>query len=312
MELRQLTALVTVAEVGSVTKAARLLHVVQPAITRQIRTLEQEIGVPLFERTRQGMIPTPAAEVLIARARRALHELERAKAEIRPEPGEVAGIVSAGVLESVMDLIAQPLATAVAERFPEIELRLLTAYSGHLQEWLDAGDVDISLLYDLTDTPSLAVVPLVREKLWAVAPPDAGLHPDSPVPWESVLAHPVVMPVAGHGLRALIDQARASVGTELHVSIQTNSMRLQKQLVLAGYGWTILPAAGVADDVAAGKLTGAPLVDPEVERSVVLGMQRGSRIPPPVDAVATSLTRLVHQLVRSGAWPSARVHPEPG
>jgi LysR family transcriptional regulator, nitrogen assimilation regulatory protein len=306
VELRQLTALVTVAEVGSVTKAAKLLHIVQPAVTRQIRLLEEEFGVPLFERTRQGMVPTPAAEVLIMRARRALHELERARAELRPEPGEVTGIVSVGLLESVLDILAQPLTEAVAQRHPGIELRLFTGYSGHLQQWLDTGEVDLTLLYNLSDTPSLSVVPLLREQLWAVAPPDAGLSADSAVPWATVLAHPLVLPVSGHGLRALIDQARSAVPVEPRIVVQTNSMLLQKNLVLAGHGWTVLPAAGVAADVAAGMLSGAPLTAPDVERSVVLGLQRRSRLLAPVEAVASSLTRLVRDLVRSGAWPSAR------
>jgi DNA-binding transcriptional LysR family regulator len=307
VDLRQLTALVTVAEVGSVTKAARLLHVVQPAVTRQIRTLEEEIGVPLFDRTRQGMVLTPAGGVLVERARRALHELERARMEIRPDPGEVTGIVSIGLLESVTDILAPPLAAAVAGRYPGIELRILTAYSGHLQEWLNSGDIDVSLLYNLTDAPSLALVPLLREKLWVVAPPDAGLTPESAMPWEAVLAHPLVLPVTGHGLRALIDQARSSVARQPRITIQTNSMHLQKNLVLAGHGWTVLPAAGVARDIAAGVLSGAPLTAPEVVRSVVLGVQRGSRTPAPVEAVATELTRLARALVRSGAWPSARL-----
>lgn len=306
MELRQLTALVTVAEVGSVTKAAKLLHVVQPAVTRQIRLLEQELGVPLFQRTRQGMVPTPAAQVLIMRARRALHELDAARAELRPEPGEVAGIVSVGLLESVLDILAQPLAEAVAQRHPGIELRLFTGYSGHLQQWLDSGEIDLSLLYNLSDTPSLSVVPLVREQLWAVAPPDAGLSVGTPVPWATVLAHPLVLPVSGHGLRVLIDRARAAVPVEPRTVVQTNSMLVQKNLVLAGHGWTVLPAAGVAADVAAGRLSGAPLTAPDVERSVVLGLQHRSRLLAPVEAVASSLTRLIGELVRSGAWPSAR------
>src|ERR1700751_4496540 len=100
MDLRQLTALVTVAEVGSVTKAAELLHLVQPAVTRQIRSLEQELGVPLFERTRQGMHLTDAGAVMVDRARRALRELGRARAEIQPTPGVIAGSVSVGLLES--------------------------------------------------------------------------------------------------------------------------------------------------------------------------------------------------------------------
>ncbi|WP_214402747.1 LysR family transcriptional regulator [Pseudonocardia lacus] len=306
MELRQLTALVTVAEVGSVTKAARLLRVVQPAVTRQIRTLEEELGVVLFERTRQGMVPTPAAEVLIARARRALGELERARAELRPERGPVTGIVSVGLLESVLDLLARPLVEAVAEIHPGIELRLLTAYSGHLRQWLDSGEVDISLLYDLDDTPSLSVLPLLREHLWAVAPPSAGLTADAPVAWERVLAEPLVLPVSGHGLRVLIDRARSAVPVQPRVSVQTNSMALQKQFVLAGHGWTVLPAAGVAADVATGRLSGAPLTAPVVERSVVLGQLRGHRTPAPVEAVATCLARVARDLVGSGAWPSAR------
>lgn len=307
MDLRQLTALVTVAEVGSVTKAARLLHLVQPAVTRQIHVLEEEMGVPLFVRTRQGMVPTAAGQLLAERARRALRELERARIEIRPDPGEITGIVSVGLLESVIDILAQPLAATMAERHPGIELRILTAYSGHLQQWLDSGDIDLSLLYNLTDAPSLALIPLLRENLWVVAPPDAGLTPESPVPWEAVLAQPLVLPVTGHGLRALIDQARSSVAVEPHITSQTNSMHLQKKLVLAGHGWTVLPAAGVAGDIAAGVLSGAPLTSPEVARSVVLGVQRGNRTPAPVETVVSELTRLARALVRSGVWPSARV-----
>lgn len=298
MDLRQLTALVTVAEVGSVTKAAQLLHLVQPAVTRQIRTLEEEVGVPLFDRTRQGMTLTPAGEVLVERARRALHELELARTEIRPaDRGEVTGIVRVGLLESVLDVLAEPLATAVVRRHPGIELRILTAYSGYLRDWLDSGDIDLSLLYNLDDPASLTVIPLLREPLWAVAPPGAGLSPSSPVPWEKVLAQPLVLPVTGHGLRALIDQARSELTAQPRVTMQTNSMRLQKMLVLAGHGWTVLPAAGVAGDVAAGIFSGAPLTAPEMVRSVVLGLRRGRRTPPPVDAVASEVTRLARELL---------------
>lgn len=311
MDLKQLTALVTVAEVGSVTRAAQLLHLVQPAVTRQIRTLEQELRVALFERTRQGMILTPAGEVMVDRARRALQELERATAQIRPAPGQVTGIVSVGVLDSLVDLVSQPLATAVREKHPGIKLRILTGYSGYLQQWLDSGDLDLALLYNLAGTPSLAVVPLLEERLWAIAPPDAELQPNEPVAWEQLLAHPLVLPISGHGLRALIDQARSAIRVKPNIAIETNSMHLQKQMVLAGYGWTVLPAAGVATDVAADVLSGAPLISPESTRSVVLGLPRAARIPAPVEVVATELTRLVVHLVRSGTWPSATLAESP-
>ncbi|MFI5541782.1 LysR family transcriptional regulator, partial [Nocardia sp. NPDC051900] len=253
MDLKQLAALVTVADAGSVTKAAQLLHLVQPAVTRQIRTLEAELGVPLFERTRQGMVPTGAGEVLVARARRAMNELQRARAEIRPDPGEVTGTVTVGMLESVIDVLVEPLAAAVEERYPRVALRFLSAYSGHLQQWLDVGDVDVSLLYNMASTQSVAIIPLLRERLWAVAPPRAELTGDEPVSWDTVLRHPLVMPVAGHGLRDLIEKAEPPVADQLRVAAETNSMALQKKLVMSGRGWTVLPATGVAADVAAGR-----------------------------------------------------------
>ncbi|WP_245394646.1 LysR substrate-binding domain-containing protein [Amycolatopsis keratiniphila] len=80
------------------------------------------------------------------------------------------------------------MTTDVLCEHPGVELRLLTAYSGHLQRWIEDGDVDVSLLYDLTSTPSLNVRPLVRERLWAVAPPSAGLDPARPVPFAEVAA----------------------------------------------------------------------------------------------------------------------------
>ncbi|KAA9156198.1 LysR family transcriptional regulator [Amycolatopsis acidicola] len=305
MDVKQLTALVTVVEVGSVTRAAELLHLVQPAVTRQIKTLEQELGVPLFDRTRQGMRPTEAGLSLAERARRALTELDRARAELAPEPGVVTGIVSLGLLESTAVLIAEPLVAAILRDHPGIELRVQTAYSGHLQRWLDDGDLDLSLLYNLTGSPSLNVTPLVREQLWAVAPASAKLRPGKPVPFGTLAGQPFVMPAAGHGLRIVIEAAAREAGTDLTGGVQTNSMFLQKQLVLAGHGWTILPACGIADDVTAGVLSAAPLGEPEVWRSIVLAMPRTGRVPPAVDAVARELTRQVRHAVHKGRWPSA-------
>ena len=305
MDVKQLKALVTVAEAGSVTRAAELLHVVQPAVTRQIRLLEQELGVALFERTRHGMRATEAGVVVVDRARRALNELERARAEVQPRPGMLTGVVTVGLLESASDLLAEPLVSAIAREQPGIELRLITAYSGHLQQWLDDGDLDLTLLYNLASTPSLNAHRLVRERLWAVAPPSAALRADHPVSFPEAAAHPLVMPAAGHVLRSLIDSAAARAGVDLDLVVQTNSMRVQKQLVLAGHGWTILPGVGIADDVARGSLSAAPLCEPDVWRSIVLATQRAGRTPPAVEVVAGELTRQIYAAVTDSRWPSA-------
>ncbi|MGC7102929.1 LysR family transcriptional regulator [Amycolatopsis lurida] len=307
MDLKQLKALVTVVEVGSVTRAAELLHLVQPAVTRQIRTLEQELGMPLFERTRHGMRPTAAGENLAERARRALVELDRARAELAPTPGVVSGIVTLGLLESAAELLAASLVSAILRDHPGIELRLLTAYSGQLQRWLDDGDVDLSLLYDLTNTPSLNVTPLVHEKLWAVAAPASGLDPAKPVPFAEVAAHPLIVPTEGHALRTLVEEASRQAGVEIDISVQTNAMSLQKHLALGGHGWTVLPGIGIAGDVANGTLSAAPVREPEVWRTIVLGLPRAGRVTPAVEVVARELTGQIRRAVQDGRWPSARL-----
>ncbi len=312
MDLKQLKALVTVVEVGSVTRAAELLHLVQPAVTRQIRALEHELGVPLFERTHHGMRPTPAGSGLADRARRALTELDRARAELTPATGAVTGIVTVGLLESTAELLADPLTRAILRDHPGIELRLLTAYSGHLQHWLDDGDLDLSLLYNLTGTPLLNVTSLAREQLWAVAPLAENLSPEEPVGLTELARRPIIMPTPGHGLHALITSSLHQAGVEIDVAVQTNSMHLQKQLVRAGHGWTILPAVAIANDL--DSLSAAPLCAPETWRSIVLGMPRTGRVPAAVEVVARELVEQVHSAIRDGRWPSARLHhaPAPG
>ncbi|MEU3529435.1 LysR substrate-binding domain-containing protein [Streptomyces sp. NPDC038707] len=102
----------------------------------------------------------------------------------------MTGIVTVGLLESTTGLLAEALVTAVARDHPGFELRLMTAYSGHLQQWLDDGDLDLSLLYNLDNTPSPNTRPLVRERLWVVTPVSAGLRSDRPVPFAEAADRP--------------------------------------------------------------------------------------------------------------------------
>ncbi|EGD05814.1 LysR family transcriptional regulator, partial [Burkholderia sp. TJI49] len=171
MDLKQLRAFVTVAETGNVTRASSLLNLVQPAVSRQLRLLEEDMGTELFERGRHGMQLTPSGKTMLEYARRILNEVARAKAEIQPTDGPVAGIVSIGLLASTSDLLATRLASEVASRYPHIRLRLTIGYAGHLQDWLEAGDVDAALLYGQKETPALHVKALIEESLWAVAAP---------------------------------------------------------------------------------------------------------------------------------------------
>lgn len=315
MDLKHLTALVTVADTGSVTKAARILHIAQPALSRHVRALETEVGHELFERSRHGMTLTPAGEVLTERARRILLEVERARAELAPDPTSVTGVVTVGLLESTLSVLGPPVVESIRRRHPGIDLRVVSAYSGHLHAWLEDGAVDLTLLYDLRSTPAIAVTPLVKEPLWALAPSTATMTA-SDLTWTRLATRQLVLPVPGHGLRVLIDEAFGELGLTPAGTCQTASMSLQTALVEAGHGWTVLPASGAAHDVASGRLQGGPLSEPTVSRTVALALSRGPRTPPAVAAVATEVIRVTRRLVHDGVWATARIvdglAPPPG
>lgn len=304
MEIRQLRALLAVADTGSVTAAAKALHVVQPAVTKQIRALEAELGVELFSRSRSGMSLNSNGKQVLDRARRAMEELDRARTEVLSGEGAaVRGRVAVGLLPSTVELLAPELVSTVADRYPGIALRVDVGYAGHLAQWLESGDIDVALLFEQPSESSFRITPMVREDLWAVAPAAAGLRAQEAVSLEEVLRHPLVLPAAPHGLRNIVDAAAA--GMDVSVAVETNDASLQRRLVADGHGWTILPpavAADVADAVSCAPIAGAPL-----SRTIGTAVARDPARSRACDVVVDVLGEVIATSVTGGAWPSARL-----
>jgi DNA-binding transcriptional LysR family regulator len=302
VDLKQLRAFVTVAETGNVTRASSLLNLVQPAVSRQLRLLEEDLGTELFDRSRQGMSLTASGKAMLEYARRILNEVERARAEIQPTEGPVAGIVSIGLLASVSDLLATPLTAAVRASYPHIRLRLMIGYAGHLTEWIEKGDVDIALLYGQKDSPALQVKALLEESLWVVAPPSARLSLKRPLALAQVAQNPFVLPGPPQGLRAMIEHAATDAGVALDVVAETNALSVQKSLVAEGQGWTILPAVCVKQDVERGQLSAAPLIPPGLRRTIVLAAPTTRQATAPVRCVVATLLETVKTAFDAGHW----------
>jgi DNA-binding transcriptional LysR family regulator len=306
MDLKQLRAFVTVADIGSVTKASAILNIVQPAVTRQLKLLEDDIGVPLFDRTRQGMELTDAGKTLLEYARRVLNELDRARAELHPSKGLIGGIVNVGLLPSTCDLLSSALVSAVAAKYPGIRIRISMGYAGHLQQWLEAGEIDAALLYDPKQTANIRVRPLLEESLWGVGLPASGLRQDKPVTLGELARHPLILPSASHGLRSVVEHASSLMGLKLSVVAETNAMSIQKSLVLGGHGMTILPSIAVVDDIARELLSAAPLTEPALMRKIVLALPGNRVTANPVRSVVTLLVDTMRDAIVRGDWPAAR------
>src|SRR5690606_39069624 len=205
MDLKQLRAFLMVVETGNVTRAAEVLHLVQPAVSRQIRMLEEDLRAPLFERERRGMVLTEAGQVLVGYARRALLELDRARVEIGGVGQGISGLVTLGLLPSSIDMLSSPLAAAVMAAYPGIRVRIAMGYAGTLQSWLVAGEIDAALLYGVEHSPDIQTTPLIEEPLWVIGPKHCALRPDRPVALADLTSRKLVLPSAPHGIRTLME-----------------------------------------------------------------------------------------------------------
>jgi LysR family transcriptional regulator, nitrogen assimilation regulatory protein len=306
MDFKQLRAFLTVAEMGNVTRAAQVLHLVQPAVSRQIMLLEEDIGAPLFERERHGMVLTDAGRSLVGYARRAMLELDRARAEITGATEGIGGLVTLGLLPSTIDVLSGPLVTALATHYPGIRIRIAMGYAGTLMRWLQAGEIDAALLYGAERSSEIQTRPLIEEPLWVIGPKEAKLHRDKPLSLGKLIGKPLVLPSAPHGIRTLVDHACAVSNVALTVSAETNALSVQRSLVLGGHGLTILPPIAVAEDLRTGHLSGTPLADPAITRTIVLALPTNRPTGQHVRCAVDLLVAGAKNAVDAGAWLEGR------
>jgi DNA-binding transcriptional LysR family regulator len=306
MDFKQLRAFLTVADTGNVTRAAQLLNLVQPAVSRQLRLLEADMGVALFGRERHGMRLTDAGQALLVYARRAMLELERARAEIGGASEGISGLVAIGLLPSTCDMISSALVTAVAAQYPGIRLRISMGYAGTLQQWLETGEIDAALLYGVERAPNIRTTPLLEEELWVVGSATAKLRRQKPVPLASLACKPLILPSGPHGIRTLVDHACAVSNIELTVVAETNAMSVQKSLVRGGHGLTILPPTAIAEELARKQLTAAPLCDPQITRTIVLALPANRAVGQHVRRTAEVLVGCAKDAVARGDWLEAK------
>ncbi|MGQ7938352.1 LysR family transcriptional regulator [Paraburkholderia sp. D1E] len=306
MDIRQIRTFLAIADTGSATRAAELLHIVQPAVSRQLKLLEDDVGAPLFERDRRGMQLTDAGLILLDRARRALRELETAQQEIRPTPGLVSGAVSLGLLPSSCELLTAPLVGALQRAFPQIRVSLSVGYTDHLLRWLESGEIDAALLYDPTASPALDVQPLVEESLSLVGLASMGLGDDYPVSVAALGESPLVLPSAPHRLRSLVEHACAVAGVRITLAAETNALSVQKALVAQGYGASVMPRVAVQQDIERGVFSAARIDGEAFLRRIYLAMPTTRRSSTAVRCATSVLQNCVKDIACGGEWKGAR------
>jgi LysR family nitrogen assimilation transcriptional regulator len=296
MELKQLESFVHVAELGSFTRAASFLSVVQPVLSRQVRALEVELRQTLLERNGRGVTTTAAGKRLLEHGRGILAQVDRARLALEEERGAATGRLVIALPASVSRTLAGPLVRAFRERFPKATLCILESLSAYALEWLAIARADCVVVYNAIPSPTFELVPVLSERLYLVSSRNhlkaRGLI-GSDASLAEVARHPLVVPSRPHAIRMLLEAAMAKELLKPIVALEIESIPAILDFVLAEDMHAVLSLNAIRSSGLEESFHVRPLVQPKLAGSlwIATSAQR------PSGPLLKQAVQLLHQLV---------------
>lgn len=293
MDLRQLQYFVALYEENSITKAARRLHVVQPAVSMQIRRLEADYDLTLFDRTPQGVYPNDTARRLYPMCIDILDRVEQARQVLRDTSGQLSGALSVGIPPSMAHGVLASVLFEFREHHPQVQLTIAEGYSAHLVEWLLQGEIEFAVLSDFGEQKRLRYEPLATEELMIITNSQTQTT-DEAITGDQLGDLELIVPSAPNQIRILLDTELDRRGLRLRPSMEVDSLTTVLAMVRKP-GWaSILPASAIRNLAAENDMRCLRLVDPVVERKLVAAfpVQKATSIAATyfIDALRSALT----------------------
>lgn len=310
MNIKHLKFFLQVAEIGSLTQAAAVLCIAQPALSRQIQQLEDELGVTLFRRSERGVALTDAGRLLRSRAAPLLMNFDNLRQEMRDAFNEPSGTVVLAMPPSLFDLLTMPTVREYRRTYTSVFLRLYEGISAvmNASTMVSSGAADLAVVTNLEPLATLENRPFVTEPLCLIGPVEAKLQERGRIDLESVSALPLVLTSRPNTLRLLLETAVATANLPLNVAMEANSSPALLGAVEAGVGYTVLPFSGGYKMQLHGRVSIVPIADIEVHWNTV---QLRSH------ALSTGAARLLDLLrataraqIDCGLWLHARMPVE--
>ncbi|MGJ7614711.1 MULTISPECIES: nitrogen assimilation transcriptional regulator NAC [unclassified Variovorax] len=301
MNLRRLKYFVKIVDIGSLTQAAEVLFIAQPALSQQLATLEGEVRQQLLVRTKRGVTPTEAGKVLYRHAQIILRQCEQARVDMEAAGEGLSGQVSVGLAPgTAASALSLPLLRTVRARHPGILLYLNENYGTTLSELIMNGRMDLAVLYGDKAIHGLAFVPLLKEPLYLVGPASMPA-PSQPVKLVDLRDIELFLPRPYNVVRKLVDSAFVRAGMVPRVVAEIESAFTLTAAIADGLGATILPASMAREVVASCGAWQFPIVDPVIEAPLALCQSDHLPLSEPAQAVKDILLELVVDLAATVA-----------
>jgi LysR family nitrogen assimilation transcriptional regulator len=299
MDIRQLRYFLGILEAKSVTKAAEILHVAQPALGLQIRNLERELGVQLLRRHARGVAPTEAGGLLAKHAESIVRMFERAQQDLVDYGKAPRGRIVLGMSHTAANVLAGPLIDLCHTKYPAVALTLSEGLSRGLIAMVADDRLDMAVTYHPYGVPGLAAVPLIEDRLVFVRP----MGPERIAPTISLhdlFRHDFVLPSPTHLVREMAELAAQDSGQALRLYCEVNSVATMIDLVRRGQAMTLLPLAAVLSEVEARCLRVQRVHTPHFRRTLHLVRSLSRPQSKARDAVCEAIQTLAQELAREG------------
>jgi LysR family nitrogen assimilation transcriptional regulator len=289
MNLKHLESFVRVSELGSFSKAARVLDVAQPALSRQVRQLETDLRETLLLRNGRGVSLTAAGKRLFDHGVQILQRVAIAREDLGAQRDTAVGHVTIGMPPSIGRQLTLPLINGFRDRLPRARLTIVEGLSAHIGEWIAGGRADIGLLYSPDPQPALEITPLLTERLCLVQAVAPGKRRSrQPVLLKELPAYPLILPERHQAIRRQLETQAVRSGVKLHVAWEVSSIPAIIDLVCAGTGCAVLNASAVVASGRERELAVRPIVEPELT-SVLCLAQSATKPPTPLTRQAAAL-----------------------
>jgi len=294
-DLAKLELFAAVSDLGSLTKVAAARSSTQPVISRQIASLERDCGGRLFARTGRGMALTELGQRLLPRVKTMLEEAQRLSEEVGAAGGVAMGEVRIGTLPSLYKLLICPLFRETLQRFPQVRLHIFEGSAGQIDEWIANGYVEIGLPYRYSKRLPSDAQQLIDADSYLIGPVGDELTASRTVDFAQLAHKPLVLPGAPSHVRVMLDQLAKRKRITLDIVLSADSLQIQKETVLSGNGYTILPRHAVLSEIEVGTLQASRIVNPTIKRMVVL-VTTSTR---PLSLAGREVAKLIRQLAQA-------------
>jgi LysR family nitrogen assimilation transcriptional regulator len=309
MDIRELRYFMHVARVGSFSRAAAQLNIAQPALSRQLKKLEDELDVTLLIRNGRGVELTEAGSILLAQAESLVSQFEDAAKLVRGGEEKVGGHIVVGMPPTCGLLIGPVLFEMFRNRWPHATLVLREGISTSLEEWLLDRRLDIAVMHNPLPLEGVHIEALLHERMVVVhnAPEERDPATARCVRIRDLGDMPLILPALPHSNRRMVERAAHQHGARLNVVAEVDSVRFTMALVKRGVGQTIQTYAGAIRDLQAGEL-GARFIDrPLLMSTLSMGVPREARSAWLTMETARLLKNVIAMLVDRGEWAGARL-----